>query len=208
MDLEALGIMLWSILSINNTSSKEMMDWQKDSIYYYNKKLNYNYYYELNASKNNENTPDFIKKYFKIIETVDWNSITPPSDEIYDKILELSELNTLNETNILNITNKLNESNELNKSNIKIKLKVLKTESEKIVNNHKSSKKRTKRLSEKIKKSSKKKKLSEKDRKNIKISIIGNINIYKKVCNPYIDSEMIHINIFDKRDDSYFKYIN
>jgi hypothetical protein len=193
MDLEALGIMLWSIINLYNVcdinkSPIEMMDWQSKSVFYYNKKLNYNYYHELEILKKKEEMPNFIKNYFKIIENIDWNSILPPSNDIYDKIINLKELDELDQI----------EKVEKDVSNIQIKF--VKTVSEKILSNKKSSKRKSKRtrtskrLSEQIKKSSKKKKLSEKVRKNIKITVK---NIFIKSYDKHLDFEMNRIDIFN-----------
>ena len=161
-----------------------MMDWQSKSVFHYNKQLNYNYYYELEILKKQEKMPNFIKNYFKIIDNIDWNSMLPPSNDIYDKIINLKEQDSLDKI----------ETVEKNVSNIQIKF--VKTVSEKILSTKKTSKRTrtSKRLSEQIKKSSKKKKLSTKVRKNIKITVK---NIYMNSYDKHLDFEMNRIDIFN-----------
>ena len=127
--------------------------------------------------------PNFIKSYFKIIENIDWNSMLPPSNDVYDKIINLKELDE--------------EKNELdeqkNVSNIQIKF--LRTVSEKILSNKKTSikaRRTSKRLSEQIKRSSKR--LSRKVRKNIKITVK---DIYTNSYDKHLDFEMNRIDIFN-----------
>jgi serine/threonine protein kinase len=85
-DLEAVGYILWSI--INNF---HFLDFQKSAQYYYENDYEVNRYEKLDNIKEAdfENIPDIVTNFFKITSKIDWFNLEPPSNEIYDEIINI-----------------------------------------------------------------------------------------------------------------------
>jgi serine/threonine protein kinase len=90
MDLEALGIILWSVMS-SEDGVKKKLEFQHKSWNYYENKIKDDKYENLNIlkEKDKENMPEIIKKYFEIISLVDWELQIPPNISVYNKINNL-----------------------------------------------------------------------------------------------------------------------
>jgi serine/threonine protein kinase len=90
MDLEAFGIILWSVMSSQDDVKIKFAFQQKSWSYYENKNKN-DHYYDLDIlkEKDKENMPEIIKKYFEIISFVDWELQIPPNIGVYNKINNL-----------------------------------------------------------------------------------------------------------------------
>jgi serine/threonine protein kinase len=108
MDLEAFGYILWAVL-LSTEKAEYLFDWQVMAFDLYKKKvknnsdLYYNYYNHLDVLKKNTSNQlmlYIIQKYFKIISIIDWKSIEPPDNSIYDKLLELQNYNENNDSDI------------------------------------------------------------------------------------------------------------
>lgn len=69
MDLQAFGYILWHILFSNNILN---FNWQLKAFDCYNRYKSKYTFRELEKYKSVEIIPDIIKKYFKIIEDIDW----------------------------------------------------------------------------------------------------------------------------------------
>lgn len=83
-DLQAVGYMLMVI-----DNNYKLLPFQKKAHYYYRHRVFDNYFDELNALKNEYELPEKIKAYFKLIRRVDWFSLEPPTEDIYDEIITL-----------------------------------------------------------------------------------------------------------------------
>ena len=90
MDLEAFGIILWSVMC-SQDDVKIKFAFQQKSWSYYENKNNNDHYSDLNIlkEKDKENMPEIIKKYFEIISFVDWELQIPPNIGVYNKINNL-----------------------------------------------------------------------------------------------------------------------
>ena len=90
MDLEAFGIILWSVMS-SEDGVKKKLEFQQKSWSYYENKIKDDKYEHLDIlkEKDKENMPEIIKKYFEIISFVDWELQIPPNIGVYNKINNL-----------------------------------------------------------------------------------------------------------------------
>lgn len=90
MDLEAFGIILWSVMS-SEDGVKKKLEFQQKSWSYYENKIKDDKYEHLDIlkEKDKENMPEIIKKYFEIISFVDWELQIPPNISVYNKINNL-----------------------------------------------------------------------------------------------------------------------
>lgn len=90
MDLEAFGIILWSVMS-SEDGVKKKLEFQQKSWSYYENKIKDDKYEHLDIlkEKDKENMPEIIKKYFEIISVVDWELQIPPNISVYNKINNL-----------------------------------------------------------------------------------------------------------------------
>ena len=101
MDLEAFGHILWAVL-LSTEKAEYLFEWQVMAYDLYKKKvknktdLYYNYYNYMDQIKKksyNQLMINIIEKYFKIISVIDWKSIEPPDNSIYDELIELQNYN-------------------------------------------------------------------------------------------------------------------
>jgi serine/threonine protein kinase len=90
MDLEAFGIILWSVMT-RQDDVKTKLEFQQKSWYYYENKIREDKYENLDIvkEKDKDNMPEIIKKYFEIISFVDWELQIPPNIGVYNKINNL-----------------------------------------------------------------------------------------------------------------------
>jgi len=97
MDLEAFGLILWTVL-ISKTKDEYIFDWQKMCHKLYNQKIitdmnvtNSNYILIDNLKKMAQmyNMIEIIEKYYEIISVVNWKSNEPPDNNIYDELINL-----------------------------------------------------------------------------------------------------------------------
>ena len=83
-DLQAVGYMLMVM-----DNKYEALPFQKKAHTYYNMKSFKNHFEELNKLRSEYEMPERIKAYFKLIESVDWFSLEPPGEDVYDSIIKL-----------------------------------------------------------------------------------------------------------------------
>lgn len=90
MDLLSFGFILWNIYSYK-TTKRSLFKWQLRAIELYESNEQIYRYDELEKLKSEEEMPDIIKEYFKIVDTIDPLSIEPPDKNIYDRIFDLKK---------------------------------------------------------------------------------------------------------------------
>lgn len=83
-DLQAVGYMLMVI-----DNNYEALPFQKKAHRYYNIKSFKNHFEELRKMRDEYEMPERIQAYFKLIESVDWFSLDPPGEDVYDSIIAL-----------------------------------------------------------------------------------------------------------------------
>lgn len=90
MDLLAFGTILWAVYC-NESLENKIFRWQQHAINYYETRCKYNYYEKLEELKSLEFMPKIIEEYFKIVSRVHPFVNAPPSDDIYDDIINLKK---------------------------------------------------------------------------------------------------------------------
>lgn len=95
MDLLAFGVILWSVYCNLSLIDNKVFKWQRYAIEYYEKKCKYDNYAKLEELKRLEFMPKMIQEYFEIISKIDHKLLNPPSDDIYNDILNLKKYKLL-----------------------------------------------------------------------------------------------------------------
>jgi len=95
MDLLALGVILWTVYCNVSLIDNKIFKWQQYAIEYYERRDKYDNYQKLEELKRLEFMPKIIQEYFEIVSKIDSKTVDPPSDNIYNDILNLKKYKIL-----------------------------------------------------------------------------------------------------------------
>ena len=95
MDLLSFGVILWTVYCNSSLIDNKVFKWQRYAIEYYEKRCKYDNYEKLEELKRLEFMPEMIKEYFEIVSRIDPKTTDPPSDDIYNNILNLKKYKLL-----------------------------------------------------------------------------------------------------------------